>query len=399
MFELSRKIQDVAKMAIPDPEDSWERGNADMKTIQTKDGHNIEVPVFDSSIDTVSYVGCESVEQEDGSELKIHHYEVVTESGYMRHVKVLLPSPVELDEAECTIHMDTPYFTGEKGHNERVAAHLTYNTKQPTVLVGPEEIPEHSSGLYIVKNLAKVATDTSSISLAQTAADSVAILDAMMELHPELPRDVIVVGESRAAMLAPAKHEAAKKLGINNKYYDITDPCQPEHVFTSVKHVINLARFLPTELIHAAPVGADMLVHGSLKKERKTVPMRAQYFGAAVLGTAPALLNGEAGRLPYMLPDDIPVHLASFKSNPIAYHEKWREMYADSLFAGVNLHGAHLGLAYSSVLEHLEVRIKRYVYERKVSGKDEYIDYRRVHLKDDKKYLGPNEHMLDVAAA
>ncbi len=392
MIDLLGQIRDCGEKIIPDPQTRWDRGGATMQTRIIEDGREISQPVFDSYVVAIDLIQHKDVDFKTDKTSRVYHYEVVTTNGYLRHVKVILPPAEVLEAAEFTIHMDTPYLTGEAGHNQRIGTRFSQKTNQPVVIVGPEEFPEHTSGLYIAKNLGKVATDASGISLAQSAEDSTAILEQITTIHPELSRDIIVVGESRAAMMAPAKHHAAKDRDLHNRYYDITDPCLPVHVLDSPLHLARLAMFLPAEAIHASPVGVDLALHGELSRERGTIPSRAQYLGAAILA-APAFANGEAGLLPKYLPSSAPVHLANFRSNPIAHHNIWRKLYAHTQFAGVNLKGAHLGLGYDSVVEHVIERINNFIAEKQIAGKFEYMQLSQVHLRDDQRNLGRSEHM------
>ena len=403
MRDILNNIRQVGQSVCTTSEERWQQAGADIEEVIIGNGQeNISLPVFGSGVKSAELIGTpEIIERDVGQNCTIHHYEVITANDYLRHVKVIVPAKDLLEESVFTIHMDTPYLTGEEGHNERIALKLCEGTGQPVVMVGPEELPEYKSALYLVKNLGKLATDSSSISLAQSAEDSVAILDVMFEKMAdqkiEMSRDVVVVGESRAAMMAGAKHRPAAKRDIRNRYYDLTDPCFPDGAFNSKMRLARSALFIPSELLHMVPVGINLASNGELCKEKKTIPTRAQYFGAAILGTAPALLNGEAGKFPGAIPLGTPVHMTSFRSNPVSYPDRWRELYGHTSYAGVNLKGAHLGLGYSSVLNHEIERINKLVYARQNAGNFKYINYRHVHLLDDQRYLDKHEHALTAA--
>ena len=191
-------------------------------------------------------------------------------------------------------------------------------------MIGPENINKHESGLYIAKNLGEVATETSQISLALAAQDSMQIAAELAGMEEyNLPRMFIEVGESRAGMIAPAKEPHAKNLDIQNVYYDLTDPNIAENIRKDKRNLINLPLFLLGLAADMPPVALDLMRRGSLTRERGTLMSKAEYLGAAVLGTLPALLSGEAGESPKFLPSRMPVHLASFKRNPLSNHEEF----------------------------------------------------------------------------
>ncbi len=273
-----------------------------------------------------------------------------------------------------------------------------HHTHQPVILVGPENIQKHTDGVYVIKNLGAVATETSQISLALAAQDSMQIAAEIAGIH-ELSRLFVQVGESRAAMLAPAKELHAPGLDIQNIYYDLTDPCVPENLRNDpVRNLVRLAEFLPNEFLHTLPVGVDLLRRGSLKRLLGTIPLNMEYMAPSLLGTSRAIGSGEAGEFPVLLPNDTFTHILNFRYNPVAGHRVWREKYDHTEFAGVDLNGAHLGLAYSSVQRHVIERINRLLYELYTVGGDiARVDKRRVHYTDDKRYIGKHEHMPSVA--
>lgn len=399
---FKRNIDKTLGAVAPEPEVLWERSGATVENRQVEPGRSENIPIFpDSYIRRMEVVGdpVDIIDHGERTGVKVH-YMIEMSTGITRNTVVYLPLPEIMEAARVAIHMDTPWFTGEEGHNDRIAATFMKETGQPVIMVGPENMEQHKSGLYIVKHLGEVATDASKVSLALAAQDSMQVASELAERH-SLSRLFIQVGESRAANMAAAKHPHAEGLDIQNVYYDITDPTIAENIRHDWRNLIRLPLFPISELANIAPVGVDMLLHGNLRKEKGTLPTRAQYMGAAILGTGPALFGGEAGEFPAYLPSDTPIHFSNFTRNPLAEHKKWRGKYGHAQFAGVNLSAAHLGLAYSSVQRHVIERINRFLFEYECVGAIpenlHMIDYRRVHLRDDQRYLGRHEHMPEVA--
>lgn len=390
-------LGNVLDKVAPHPTELWERGGATIET-QSIDGRSVDVPIFykshlkpfeDGVFEEIHYKG-----EHIGSRV---HYRIEMSTGISRDVVVYLPLPEKLEQASVTIHMDTPWMTGAEGHNDKIAEAFMQHTGQPVIMVGPENMNQHKSGLYVVKNLAKVATEASQVSLALAGQDSMQIVAALCG-QLGLPRKLIQVGESRAAMMAGAKQPHEAELGLETVYNDITDPCISENIRNDLSNVVRLPLFVPIEAMNLLPVGVDLARRGSLHREKGTVPMSARYMAAAILGTGPAIFSGEAGEFPAFLSKSDAVHLVNFQYNHVAHHEKWREKYAHTQFAGVNLKGAHLGLAYSSVQRHVIERINRYIEELNAKGGDSnVVDFKRVHLTDDQSTLGKHEHMPEVA--
>lgn len=399
---FKRGIDKTLGAVAPEPTVLWERAGVNMETTTVEPGRSVDIPFFPKSRIDKRPVALSSVDIiENGRRIgEKTTYSIEMTTGISRNVIVYLPTPEVLEAARVTIHMDTPWFTGEEGHNDGIAIDFMKTTGQPVIMIGPENMEQHRSGLYIVKHLAEVATDASKVSLALAAQDSMQIAGELAELHG-LARLFVQVGESRAANMAAAKHPHAANLDIQNVYYDITDPTIAENIRHDPRNLVRVPFFPISEVANIAPVGVDMLLHGNLLKEKGTFPTRAQYLGAAVLGTGPALFGGEAGEFPAYLPSDVPVHFSNFTRNPLAEHKKWRQKFGHTQSAGVNLHAAHLGLAYSSVRRHVSERINRFLFEYECVGAIPenlpMIDYRRVHLRDDQRFLDGHEHMPDVA--
>lgn len=392
----------ILEPVSPDPLDLWEKSRATISREQIDNEHEALVARYEphvSKIKTFEQLG-DWIEIVKNNEVVGYRstYRVEMTTGIRHDVSVYLPTESQMEQAQVTIHMDTPWMTGIEGHNDETAESFMTGTNQPVVLVGPEIIEKHTSGLYVVKNLGSVATESSQVSLSLAAQDSMEIAAELAE-SLDLPRLFVQVGESRAGMLAPAKHAHTERLDVQNVYYDLTDPSVPHNLRDDpAGNLVRLAKFGPNEGLRIMPVALDRIRRRSVLRLLGTIPCQAEYMTASLLGTSRAIGSGEAGLLPAQLPEGTAVHVANFQHNPLAFHESWRELYGHTAFGGVNLRGAHLGLAYGSVRSHVVERINRYLYELYICGNEPTrIDLRRVHLTDDKKYLDAREHMPSVA--
>lgn len=392
----------ILEPVSPDPLELWEKSGATIDQVEIEPGRTEFAPTYDKSVSRIlriEHIGdCEDVVARGETIGSKQRFLVEMSTGISHQAAIYFPTQQHLDMSQVTIHMDTPWMTGVGGHNDKIAEAFMHYTHQPVVLVGPEEMRKHENGLYVAKNLGSVATEASQISLALAAQDSMQIAAEITEMYG-VSRMFVQVGESRAGMLAPAKELHAANLDIKNIYYDLTDPSVPDNLTDdAVNNIIRLLEFMPNEMLHILPVGIDLARRKSLHRLLGTIPLNAEYMAASLFGTSRAIGSGEAGEFPKLLGSSAAVHVANFKHNPLAQHARWREKYRHTKFAGVDLEGSHLGLAYSSVQRHVIERINRLLYELYLAGGDESkVDFRRVHLTDDKKYLDKNEHMPAVA--
>lgn len=392
-------LKEGASRVAPEPEKLWQRGGATMENIEIDTGRIESVPFFYDSI-IKSY-------EKNGQSIEIinrgnrvgtkSHYSFEMTTGISRDAVLYLPTADKQEEMQFTIHMDTPWMTAEEGHNDRIARAFMQHTSQPVIMVGPEKLDRFKESCSIVEKIGSTALDTSKISLALAAQDSMQIAAFLAEQEEHvLPRQLIEVGESRAAMMAPAKHPYAANLGFKNVYYDITDPNMAKNALRDWRNIKNVPLFLGGMALDLPPVTLDLLRRGDLMSERGSVPLNPRHLAAAILGTGPAVLSGEAGESPAYLPSGTPVHLVSFKRNPLSHHQAFRKKYQHTEFAGVHLRGAHLSLAYSSVQRHVIERINKYIVEyNRVGGVISKMDMTNVHMIDDQKYLDINESAVD----
>ncbi|MCB9819734.1 hypothetical protein H6796_00290 [Candidatus Nomurabacteria bacterium] len=392
-----RRVTNQLRSFFPEPHELWERGGATIEEVKIDNERYANVPFFNNiSIDHIDEIGRELIYNKGKLRGQAVRSLVTMTDGIERATTTYLPTKYSLDNTQFTVHMDTPWLTGDKGHNDEIARRVMAQTGLPLVLVGPEEFSGHRDARYVLRNMAAVAMDSGRVSLARAAQDSMYIAADQVDKF-NLPNLVVEIGESRGAMMAGAKHPHAESTGVQPVYYDITDPCLADGIASDPRVAMNVLRFPIQEMTHILPVGVDLALKNRLHTQAGTVPLRAKYLAQAILGTGPAVLSGEAGEFPAFLPANTPVHLTNFRSNPVAHHSRWREKYQHTMFAGVNLKGAHLGLAYDSVARHLIMRIERLRDEMMGAGKLEYVDYRRVHLRDDQACIGSNEHMPRIA--
>ncbi len=392
-------MRNMLDMIAPRPEELWERSASEIQTREIDEGRTANVAYFNSKLDKPELVGNRKELVALGGDALTgwrHSYEMHMTKGITREAAAYIPHDIE--RMVATIHMDTPWFTGMEGHMDAVAEYLMEVTGQAVVLVGPERLKDmNGDDASTVTKLFHQAVGSSEVSLALAAQDSVTIVDFLVQKHG-LPRQLIEVGPSRGAMLAPGKHQHALDSELQPVYYDLSDPCIAENIRDDWRNIYRLPMFPIREAPQLVPVALDAIRRRRIHREMATFALPKDGITAALLGTGPAIFSGEAGEFPAQLPAGTPVHLLNLSRNPLGHNDLWHEKYDHTLYASVSLDTAHFGLGYGSIEEHIARRINRWVNEYFTASEDvAKINYKRVHLTDDDAQLGPDEHMPDVA--
>lgn len=384
-------METVRSAVAPRHEDLWQRAGATERFVEIEPGHIEVVPFFDARIDRNRTAVAEPQPVLDRLHRQIgemYHYDVMLEDGVDRTARVYLPNDHGADDKPFMIHMDTPWFTSTKGHNNRIAEIFMQEIGAPVVVVGPEYSTTRGRLPYELARLAQTAMGSTGISLSRSAEGSMAIADYLAKEH-DLPRSVVKVGESRGAMLAMGERPYAEANDLEILYYDVTDPCVARRALQRPGDLLKIARWPAKEAIGSLAVAAALLPHGGLTHKIGTVSTNPNFLVAATVGVGPALLSGEAGEFPHRVPTDAGIHIVNFKNNSMADSRLWREKFeAHQNFELVELNGPHLGLAYPSVQRHVVERIKRFEAElMRQDGNLSAVDWRNVYARKQKNHL------------
>lgn len=384
-------METVRSAIAPRHEDLWHRAGAKEEFVEIEPGHTEIVPFFDARVDQSRSVAHEPEPVLDRLHRQVgemHHYDIVLEDGVDRSARVYLPQESDRSDSPFMIHMDTPWFTSTKGHNNRIAEIFMQEIGVPVVVVGPEYSTTQGRLPRELARLAQTAMGSTSISLSRSAEGSMAIASHLAAEH-ELPRSIVKVGESRGAMLAMGERPYAEANDLEILYYDVTDPCVAQRVLQQRGDVLKLARWPLKEAVGSLAVAAALLPHGGLTHKIGTVSTNPNFLVAAMMGVGPALLSGEAGEFPYRVPTDAGIHIVNFKRNTMADASVWREKFEmHENFELVELKGPHMGLAYPSVQRHVVERIKRFDEEfLRQGGQLQAVDWQNVYTRKRSNHL------------
>lgn len=371
---MERKF--LEKQLFPDAEEYWMDRGATLEPIEIDKGRTEMVPFFGHRAEPLSPpVAEEYVMRGDEIIGTCITHDTLMSNGVDRAARVYVPQNPRFKK--FTVHMETPFMTSEKGHNDYIARQFMEQIGAPVVLVGPEYSTDQNCW---VREFGRAALQTmhevGSLSLAESAEAGMKICAQLCDEYG-LPRQIVKVGESRAAMLAHAQAPYAKAAGLDIGYFDLTDPCSPEKVVRRTRDIAKVALWPATELAACAPVAFDMVRSGALWRQLGTLSGNPNEL-LAIAASTRYLLGDEAGKVSKFMPHDAGFHEAYFKTNKISNHKKWQEHFADNpLYGSVVLRGGHFNLGFSSVLQHVIDRVIR--YGEQLEKDDQNIDWQQVH--------------------
>lgn len=301
---------------------------------------------------------------------------IVMDDGFSYATVIGVPhEPV----TDLTIGLTSAWWTSSRGHNRRTVEHFM-RLGIPTVFVGAEASYRPSNA-----ELPNDVDDSEHrISLTRSAHNTNVIFDAVS--NQGLNRvvdtsDMILLGESRGAMVGKGILWLAMLHDRNIVYGDLTAPCFPEKFeLHTIKDLLKQAYGERAALATlASTLTLKRLVHYPA-----TIDLHPSSV-CANLATFWPLFNGEAGQLGRNVPSDQALHVTTFKDDLVSMPDIWREIYANHPNVRIKpIDGAHLTIAHPKTMEHIERRIFALLREvDRTGGTDATkIDFSRVHLFD-----------------
>ena len=289
-----------------------------------------------------------------------YSHDFVMENGIDRSASVYVPVEELRSEYPFTIAMDTPWYTGLDGHNDRIAELLMKHLGVTIVLVGPEFSSRKPKNISAEQSLGRIARLSSTISLASAAEASVEILSLLKDEFPgyNINRNIVDVGESRGAMLGEVRHEYARARGFNPVGSEFTDPSASERGLTNFRDVAKTLLWLPKEAIGSMAVAAALHKTGDLHRQVGTVPIDKRMLIGATLGTGPAILSGEEGSFSAYTPLKHGQMFVQAARNGLSGNAQRKENFKNHHNTHwIDLDMCHLGLGFPSVIQHLIERL------------------------------------------
>ena len=301
---------------------------------------------------------------------------VVTTDGFAYGVISGVPNEPITD---LTIGLTTAWWTSTQGHNRRTVEHFM-RLGIPTVLVGAE-----SSYRPAKKHMPNDVDPTEhKISLTRSAHNTHLAFDAIDDdgLRRSIDtHEMILLGESRGAMVGKGILWLADQHDRNIVYGDLTAPCFPEKFeLHTTKDLLKQAYGERAALATlASTITIRRLIH---------YPATLDLHPDAVcanLSTFWPLFNGDSGVLGRKVPFLQNLHVTTFKDDLVSMPDVWRAIYANHPNVRIKqIDGAHLTIAHPKTMEHIERRVFGLLREVDSRGTTDpnKIDFSRVHLND-----------------
>lgn len=382
---MKNPAKEVYRAVVPDYEDLWERGDAKFEKVEVDNKRYENVPFFNTEITDSEVAQIGNVHSVGGARIGgFEAYSVRTSDGVDRTARVYTPDDPYRSDSDLVVHADTAWLTTITGHNHHVMSEIMQKTGLPVVIVGAEHGTNGLGFPADALRLPRTIKRSTKISLAKSAECSQLITGHLLDEY-DLPRDIINIGESRGAMLAPGHYPYAEAHGNRIVYADTTAPCMPDKLLSDWSDVARLATWPSREMLGAIIVGLEAKSQQVLSRQLGTVALNPNFNVSNLIGVGPALFSGEAGQFTKWVPRQAGIHIATFDNDTLSRPDRWKELYKDHPNVSIiTLRGSHITLAHGDVLRHIVERINKFKEEyAHAEGDLAEINWNNVHLKDD----------------
>ncbi len=279
--------------------------------------------------------------------------------------------------ADLSLAMTSAWLTSPRGHNRHTVEHFM-RLGIPITLIGAE-------GSYHPKvELSKDAVARlSKISLATSAHNFHEILTAADDEVPAMTghSDIVLLGESRGAMVGMGIVAFADYHKRNVVYSDLTAPCFPTKF--SLSEAPEMSKQLLSEPLQLVKIVGGLTLRTLIHYPPTIDPHPTA--SANNLATLPTLLSGQAGQLGSHIPKLHNMHVTLFSNDIVSNPEGWRQIFAGHPnIRVIGIDGAHLTIAHPSTLSHIESRIFSLIDEVNKQGTTNpmELDFSDIHLSD-----------------
>ena len=278
---------------------------------------------------------------------------------------------------DISIGLTPAWFTSTRGHNRHTIEHFM-RLGVPGIAIGIEGSYRNESSATLTSQLNAIRSQ----SLLRSAHHIHKIYDTIQSNEDKLritTHDIILLGESRGAMIGKGILALAGLYDRNIPYADITAPCFPEKF--SVTKAPNLMKQVIREPMEFAKMFGSISLRSMVH-----YPASIDLHPRAVLNNisiGPALFSGESGDLARHIPKEQNMHITTFHDDFASMPHVWDELYVDYPNVRIErIEGAHLTIGHPKTLEYIDKRIFSLLIEVERCGSKlaENINFQAVHL-------------------
>ncbi|MDB5165572.1 MAG: hypothetical protein JWM00_462 [Candidatus Saccharibacteria bacterium] len=363
---MKNPVNKLYDTILPDPQTLWDRGDANMEEVEIDQGRYMNVPFFDIEIEDVKRLKpgriIDHLERDIG---EFHGFRVRTSDGIDRAARVYKLDDLHRSPSDMYLHADTAWTTPITGHNDYAISRLASQTGLDAVIVGAE----HGTNKYPypleLLRVGHTALRSTGISLAKSAQSSQLITTHLRDEYQGelgLSNNMLMTGESRGSMLAPAHYPYAKYYGNTILYSDTTAPCVPEKMFSEKADSLRLAAWLGYEAVGGLMLGMEIMGQQAFKRRLGTVALNPNFVVSNLIGVGPALFSGEFGKFADWVPRDAAMFYSTFKNDLFAKPDVLRRLYKDHENVYIRTHksGTHATLANDKVIDAKSMRFNAF---------------------------------------
>ena len=394
---MKKSLESAFENFAPSAEELWQRGGARMHSVEIELGRREEIPFFNLELASRKELNCDKLEiyngrrsQEIGREVLL---QITLSDGIDRLARVTQLNDNERFEDNFIVTDGTAWTTTINGYAHDRATQIASQNRVNTIQVGAEHsgrnIPYGLDGLRLGRTLHQAR----SISLAKTAQSEQLIISQLVQDY-DLAAAQYAIGDSRASMATPGHFPYAKLYGNKIIYMDTKAPCVPEKLTGC--DIGRLARWLGVEALVATQVITKLATEGRLNTLAGTMSANPNSALSSMLGVAPALVSGEAGRMVSWVPQGTPGHIVVYGKDGLSQADKWREIWQQhpNVYLKSVERKGHVHILESKAHQRQIGRIGRFSEELNYAGGNlEQIDWLNVIQQP----LHPTSVDMDVA--
>jgi len=315
---------------VPEPQERWRRSGmtGEVTVKQDADGHDVNVPLFNVGINSCEPLGSREFGPKQNRLGRVHVDLYHLKDGMSRLTQTWIPYDVQ---AEFTGTSGMAFTTMVEGYDQD-RAEMMATVGIPNIQISAEQGDMHWPSLRDIKRLGQTALHAPKISIAKSSQAEIEIIAHLVSSEKyDLPRLIEAHGDSRGSMTSFGRAVyGGLTLGDvdNTPMYDLIPLwIDPKAVVIHDRLPADKLHKVITWLIHEALVGpqviADLAIQRKLLSLRGTASLNPNFLFASAIGTAPALLSGEAGELTGMLPNDIRGFANGYQRDELFDQENW----------------------------------------------------------------------------